>query len=75
MLDALAQDAINRVQNQLNLVEKGQFDAIADETFDRKRPKLKVVKRNPYFRRGRDTKKVDEYDEGESGSEFPVKFK
>ena len=36
---------------------------------------LRRQPKGPYFRRGRDTKKVDEYDEGESGSEFPVKFK
>ena len=33
------------------------------------------MKRNPYFRLGRDTTVVDEFSEGESGSEFPVKFK
>ena len=42
---------------------------------NRKVNNLKAPKIRDYFRRGRNTDKVDEYSEGESGSEFPVKYK
>lgn len=37
--------------------------------------KLRIIPKKPYFRLGRDTKHVDVFSEGESGSEFPVKIK
>ena len=40
-----------------------------------RKSKLREVPRSPYFRLGRNTDAVDNYSEGESGSEFPVKFK
>ena len=42
---------------------------------NRKAKHLDAPKIRDYFRRGRNTEKVDEYSEGESGSEFPVKYK
>lgn len=37
--------------------------------------KAELMPKKLYFRQGRDTKEVDNFSEGESGSEFPVRIK
>ena len=40
-----------------------------------KKVQIKRTKRHEYFRKGRNTKQVDEYSEGEENSEFTVPFR
>ena len=81
-----ATDAFAAVQERLSKIQEGNIGSYNNGgNQEEEKAKLIVrskgkgqltkVPKNPYFRLGRDTTAVDNYSEGESGSEFPVKYK
>lgn len=71
-----ARNAIDTVLNKLTSIQTGQIFK-EDAKSNAPPPKVKMIQgpRYEYFRLGRDTTAIDDYDVGDSGSEFPVQFK